>query len=99
MGDVRKPAGVAGRQHARVDTLRDAIAQGQRWTFHLPENRVQTLDRSVDILEELSRSNPALGVTTIAKRLSLGKSTVHRTLQTLCWRGYVARERKTIAWG
>ncbi len=58
----------------------------------MPENRVQTLDRSLDILEELSRNNKALGVTEIGKKLGLGKSTVHRTLQTLCWRGYLTRE-------
>ncbi len=57
------------------------------------------MDRSLDILEELSRSNTALGVTAIAKRLSLGKSTVHRTLQTLCWRGYVAREGENYCLG
>ena len=58
----------------------------------MPDKRVQTLDRSLDILEELSKSSTALGVTAIARRLSLGKSTVHRTLQTLCWRGYVVRD-------
>lgn len=54
---------------------------------------VQTLDRSLDVLEVLAQAEEALGVTEIGNRISLHKSTVHRILHTLCHRGYVERVR------
>jgi len=65
----------------------------------MSENRVKTLERSLDILEELSKNNTSLGVTEIGKRLGLGKSTVHRILQTLLWRGYLTRENENYRMG
>lgn len=65
----------------------------------MAENRVQTLERALNVLEELSTSHASLGVTQIAKRLGLGKSTVHRILQTLCWHGYVTREQENYRLG
>jgi len=55
------------------------------------EKYVQTLDRSLDVLEVLAQAEEALGVTEIGNRISLHKSTVHRILHTLCHRGYVER--------
>jgi len=57
------------------------------------EKYVQTLDRALDILETLAKSEEPLGVTEIGNRVGLHKSTVHRILQTFCYRGYVEREK------
>jgi len=57
------------------------------------EKYVQTLDRALDILETLAKSEEPLGVTEIGNRIGLHKSTVHRILQTFCYRGYVEREK------
>lgn len=57
------------------------------------EKYVQTLERSLDILEVLAHTEEPLGVTEIGNRISLHKSTVHRILQTLCYRGYVEKEK------
>lgn len=57
------------------------------------EKYVQTLDRSLDVLEALAQAEEALGVTEIGNRISLHKSTVYRILHTLCHRGYVERVR------
>lgn len=59
----------------------------------MAEKYVQTLDRSLDVLEVLAQAKEALGVTEIGNRISLHKSTVHRILHTLCHRGYVERVR------
>lgn len=59
----------------------------------MAEKYVQTLERSLDILEVLAHSEESLGVTEIGNRISLHKSTVHRILQTLCYRGYVEKEK------
>lgn len=60
----------------------------------MTERYVQTLERALDILEVLSRSEESLGVTEIGNRIGLHKSTVHRILQTLCYRGYVEKEKE-----
>lgn len=59
----------------------------------MAERTVQTLDRALDILEVLARTEESLGVTEIGNRIGLHKSTVHRILQTLCYRGYVEKEK------
>ncbi len=59
----------------------------------MTERYVQTLERALDILEVLSRAEESLGVTEIGNRIGLHKSTVHRILQTLCYRGYVEKEK------
>jgi len=58
------------------------------------EKYVQTLERSLDVLEVLAHAEEPLGVTEIGSRISLHKSTVHRILQTLCHRGYVERKKE-----
>lgn len=53
--------------------------------------KVQVLDRALDIAELLSREQRGLGLTDIARRLRLNKSTVHRLLQSLKGRGYIEK--------
>lgn len=58
------------------------------------EYSVQSLDRALDILEALGSEQEGLGVTEIADRVDLHKSTVHRLLSTLLERGYVEKNEK-----
>jgi IclR family transcriptional regulator, KDG regulon repressor len=55
------------------------------------DNSVQSVDRILDIIEVLSVEQEGLGVTEIAKRTGLNKSTAHRLISTLAVRGYLAR--------
>lgn len=55
------------------------------------DHSVQSVNRILDIIEVLSVEQEGLGVTEIAKRTGLNKSTVHRLLSTLAGRGYLAR--------
>lgn len=55
------------------------------------EHNVQSLNRALDILESLSSEQEGLGVTEIAERVDLHKSTVHRLLATLLERNYVEK--------
>jgi DNA-binding IclR family transcriptional regulator len=57
------------------------------------ERYVQTVERALDILEVLASSRESFGVTEIGSRIGLHKSTVHRIIQTLCYRGYVEKEK------
>jgi IclR family acetate operon transcriptional repressor len=52
-------------------------------------SRVQSLDRALEILELLSRSQGELGVTEIGAEVGLAGGTVHRLLSTLIFHGYV----------
>lgn len=52
---------------------------------------VQSLERALDILEELARSRGPLGISELAKKTGLNKSTVHRLLQTFLNRNYVEK--------
>ena len=56
---------------------------------------VQSVDRALDILESLDYNVEELGVTELAKRLSLHKNNVFRLLATLEIRGYIEQDRKT----
>src|SRR3954469_6086970 len=56
----------------------------------MPAQRVQTLDRALDLLEALAASDE-LGVSEIAARTGLVPSTAHRLLGTLVARGYAAQ--------
>lgn len=55
------------------------------------ETTVQVLDRAFDILEELARARGPLGLTALAQRTSMSKSTVFRIVHTLVVRGYVEK--------
>lgn len=50
---------------------------------------VQSVDRTFDILEALKDGE--MGLVDLSKKVSLNKSTVHRLLNTLIYRGYVSQ--------
>lgn len=52
---------------------------------------VQSLERALDILEELARSRGPLGISDLSRKTDLSKTTVHRLLQTLLDRSYVEK--------
>jgi IclR family acetate operon transcriptional repressor len=56
----------------------------------VPQPRVQTLERALDLLEALASADE-LGVSDIAARTGLVPSTAHRLLGTLVARGYAAQ--------
>ncbi|MCA1719375.1 MAG: IclR family transcriptional regulator [Actinobacteria bacterium] len=57
--------------------------------------RVQSVERALGILEFLSRSGGALGVSEIGEATDLAVGTVHRLLGTLTAQGYVRRDERT----
>lgn len=56
---------------------------------------VQSVDRTLSILELLSNYNDGLGITEISGMIDLHKSTVHRLLGTLIYKGYVIQDTST----
>ncbi len=52
---------------------------------------VQSVERALDIIEVLAVEPEGLGVTEIAGRLNLHKSTAHRLISTLAGRGYLEK--------
>ena len=56
---------------------------------------VQTLDRTLDIIELLAISAQGMGVTEIGQKLGLHKSTVHRLINALVHRGYIEKDQKS----
>lgn len=59
------------------------------------ENTVQSIERAIRILEELAEEEDGIGVTELAMRVQLHKSTVHRILNTLLRMEYVEQNPKT----
>ena len=62
-------------------------------------NGVQSLERALDILELLSRSETELGVTEIGPSVGLANGTAHRLLATLTRRGYARQNPQTRKYG
>lgn len=56
---------------------------------------VQSVDRTLSILELISDYNEGLGITDISEKVGLHKSTVHRLLGTLIYKGYVVQDVNT----
>jgi DNA-binding IclR family transcriptional regulator len=56
---------------------------------------VQSLDRGLGILEELSTAGRPLGITDLSRRLGLSKGSVSRFVTTLVQRNYVLRDPDT----
>ncbi len=56
---------------------------------------VQSVDRALNILELLSDYDDGLGITEIGSMIGLHKSTVHRLLGTLMYKGFVIKDNKT----
>lgn len=54
---------------------------------------VQSIDRTLDIIEVLAEERTGLGLTEVAKRVDLHKSTAHRLLSTLARRNYVEKNK------
>ena len=62
-------------------------------TFHAPKYPVQTLEKALDIIGLLAKnnSNKGLGISEMSRQLGIGKSTVHRILDTLMAYDYVEK--------
>src|SRR5512140_1994431 len=56
---------------------------------------IQSVSHALDILESFTRTEDELGVTELAKRLSLHKNNVFRLLATLEHRGYIEQNKET----
>ena len=63
------------------------------------ESGVQSVERTLDILEFLSQSEGELGVSEIGSATGLAVGTVHRLLGTLVSRGYVRRNGESRRYG
>ncbi len=61
----------------------------------MSENKVQTIDRTLDIIELLATAKEGLGVTEIGQSIGLHKSTVYRLLTALSERGYIEKDSKS----
>ena len=59
---------------------------------------VQSIDRAFQILETIGVEKDGLGVTEIAKRVGLHKSTVHRLLNSMVDIGYIEQNHETGAY-
>lgn len=57
--------------------------------------RIKSIDKTLDLLEFLSANEQEIGITEISKKLHMGLSTVHRILTTLKSRGYVIQNQQT----
>lgn len=55
-------------------------------------NGVQSVERALDVLEALARSDGALGLTGLIQATGLPLATVHRLLATLGGRGYIRQD-------
>ena len=60
----------------------------------MTDNKVQTIDRTLDIIELLATAKEGLGVTEIGQKIGLHKSTVYRLLTALSNRGYIEKDSK-----
>ncbi len=55
------------------------------------DQSLSTVSRALQVLQAFSYERPVMGVSELARRLGLGKSTVHRILTTLVAEGFIAR--------
>lgn len=60
---------------------------------------VQSVDRTLTILEVLSDYEDGLGITEISEKVELHKSTVHRLLNTLVYKEYIKQDKNTNKYG
>lgn len=62
-------------------------------TKHSPKYPVQTLEKALDIMDILFRegTNEGLGISDLSRKLGIGKSTIHRILDTLVAYGYIEK--------
>lgn len=70
-----------------------------------PKYPVHTLSKALDVIEVLSKdtSNRGFGISELSKMLGIGKSTIHRILETLMQYKYVEKNTETsryrLGWG
>lgn len=57
---------------------------------------VQSIERALVILEIVSDYIDGLGITEISNRVNLHKSTIHRLLSTLIYKGYIIQDPETL---
>lgn len=57
---------------------------------------IQVLERAFDVLEALSDSHGGIGVSSLAEKTGLSKTTTHRILQTLAERGYAEKTLENL---
>jgi IclR family acetate operon transcriptional repressor len=60
-----------------------------------PRQSVQSVERTLDLLEALAAAQGEISITNLAQRTGLHVSTVHRLLATLVHRGYVRQNRES----
>ncbi|MEG6615105.1 IclR family transcriptional regulator [Peptococcaceae bacterium 1198_IL3148] len=60
-------------------------------TNEKPKYMIGSVEKACDILLVFDENNTELGVTEIAKKLGLTKSTVHKILLTLEYKGFIAQ--------
>ena len=60
-----------------------------------PRQSVQSVERTLDLMEALANAQGEISITNLAQRTGLHVSTVHRLLATLVHRGYVRQNRET----
>jgi DNA-binding IclR family transcriptional regulator len=58
-------------------------------------NLVQSVDRALDILDCLAQYPKGCGIIELSKNLNLSKSTIHRIITTLKYKGYVTQNIET----
>lgn len=58
-------------------------------------NLVQSVERALDILDCLAQYPKGCGIIELSKNLSLSKSTIHRIITTLKYKGYVTQNTET----
>ncbi|CEI80482.1 Transcriptional regulator KdgR [Oceanobacillus oncorhynchi] len=56
---------------------------------------IQSVERSLIILEKLSKNPKGMGITELANQLDIAKSTTHRLLTTLMNKGFVIQDEET----
>lgn len=57
-------------------------------------SEVQVLDRSLDIIEIIAATPNGIGISKIAEKIKLPKSTVYRLAMALCERGYLQKNHE-----
>ena len=68
------------------------MAKLEKNMSHNPKYPVQTLEKSLEVIEYLSTETAdGLGITELSNKLGMGKSTIHRILDTLVAYGYVEK--------
>ena len=62
-----------------------------------PKYPVQTVSKAIEIINYLSKdtSNRGAGITELSREIGMGKSTIHRILDTLLYYGYIDKNWET----